>query len=363
MDDCCSEAHAPTITIVVPVLHSLSELGDCLTSIDKLDYPAERLRVAVVDCRVVDGVDAFCQKLFPTLNSDVTQISLPEDAPQVSPTWLVEARMNEGRNAAVEALSAEIYVFTEDDCTFPYGWLTRIAGALTGKVAAVGGPEILPDDMSWFAQSLDAVLNSRIGAGRQRHGTEAGKHDYYPRKQNMAYTAQVFESTAPFPEDLPVSGELHLAMKARQLGLEVAYLEDNPVWHRRINTLSGFMRLSGFTAGENVRLLRAHGRLWSSAYGYVIVVGFLLLAMSAAAGFSGVAAAVFGGFAVLYVAVVLAFAAGAAVRSGRAMVFPGSLVLCIAHHSSILLGSLFGLLVPRSPSANTETRGGIAGSR
>jgi hypothetical protein len=363
MDDCCGEAHAPTITIVVPVLHSLPELGDCLTSIDKLDYPPERFRVAVVDCRVVDGVDAFCQKLFLALNSDVTQISLPDDAPQVSPEWLIEARMNEGRNAAVEALPAEIYVFTEDDCTFPCGWLRRIAGALTGTVAAVGGPEILPDGMSWFAQSLDAVLNSRIGAGRQRHGTATGKHDYYPRKQNMAYSAQVFESTAPFPEDLPVSGELHLAMMTRQLGLEVAYLEDNPVLHQRINTLSGFRRLSAFTAAENVRLLSARGRLWSSAYGYVIAVGLLLLGVLAAVGFNVVAAAVFGGFTVLYLAVVLAFATSAAVRAGRVMVFPGSLVLCIAHHSSILLGSLFGLLAPRSQSANTETRGGIAGSR
>ncbi len=332
----------PSITIIIPVLHSLDELRHCLESIDDLDYPKDRFQVAVIDCHAVTGLESFSRVVLPTIHCNVDLISLPETAKNDAPAWLIESRTNEARNAALSKMPAEIYAFTEDDCTFPRTWLRRIANVISDKVGAIGGPEILPKDLSWFAQSLDTVLNSRIGAGGLRRGGPHNKDTYYPRKQNMAYSNQVIEAIEEFPEDLPISGDLFIATKTRDLGLKILYLDDNAVWHRRVNTLVGFFRLSMYSAACNVQLLKQHRHLFSSAYGYVILAGIFLAVMLIFSWFNDVAATIVTTLFLGYALTVTALASSAAIHARDVRLMFGVIALTVAHHLSILIGASWG---------------------
>ena len=334
----------PSVTIIVPVLHSVPELLECLKSIDKLDYPHERFRTVVVDCGVVDGVEALSRTIFPTLNTTVSLIPMPADSIPNSPSWLRDAPMNAARNTAMAAFPADIFVFTEDDCTFAPQWLVRIASEISGSVGGVGGPEILPDDMSWFPQSMDFVLNSRVGSGAMRRGKKDSGHNYYPRKQNMAYSGRVIAEVGPFPLNLPVSGELYMATAARGAGYDLLYLENNPVWHRRVNTLGGFLRLTAYTAAQNVVLLKRRRQMWRSAYSVVLALvacGLFLFIMSAIRSDVARLLAILSG---VYIAIVVLFALTCAVKAASAKVLVGTTVLTVAHHLGVVSGSIRGML-------------------
>lgn len=330
-------------TVIVPVTHSLAELRGCLASLEGLDYPKDRFQVALVDCGVIDGLQRFCQETLGGLDIRARLLILPP-ASRPYPAWLVEARMNEARNAAMREFPARCFVFTEDDCTFKPDWLERIGRALADDVGAIGGPDLLPGRLGRFAEALDFVLNSPFGSGRMRSGKGRRSGQYYPRKQNMAVPAAVVERCGAFPEERPVSGEIDLAARARAAGLRIVYLEDNPVWHRRISTLPMFMRLSAYIAAQNVSLLKTRGLFHRSMYFAVFAACLLTLVLVIASFVSTVALALLLVLAGCYLALLAASAIGAGIRFASVATALCVLVLIPAHHLSLMYGTAAGAL-------------------
>jgi GT2 family glycosyltransferase len=335
-------------TIVVPVTHSLAELGECLESLAQLEYPKDRFQVALVDCHSVQGVREFCREQLPRFDLRVTLFVLPETVPYTHPHWLAEARTNEARNYAMHRAPARCYVFTEDDCTFEPEWLSKIDAALGDNVGAVGGPDLLPQGLGSFAGALDWVLNSRLGSGAMRRGDGNRAREYYPRKQNMAVPGEVFARLGVFPEDKPVTGEMEIAVRARQAGLRVVYLADNPVWHRRVAGLTTFFRLSAYMATGNVRLLRRNGTFRRSTYFLVFAAGLAAVLLGVLSLFSTAVLTAVLVLAAIYFLAIVASAFLAMLRRRSLAVGLGVLILMPAHHLSLVLGTLRGAMTPVS---------------
>ncbi len=333
----------PSFAIIVPILHSLEDLERCLSSLDGLDYPKERFHVVLVDCHIVDGLKQFSTDSLPKYGFRASAL-FPPDRSTIGPSWLIESRLNEARNYAIQSAPGLCYVFTEDDCTFEPDWLYKIEAALTNKVGAIGGPDILPAGMGWFPRALDCVLNSYLGTAGMRRGDGRRADEYYPRKQNMAIPAWVLNRVGNFPEEKPVSGEIEMASRIRAADLQVKFLPDNPVWHRRVNSLHNFIQLNAYMASENVQCIREHGIFAGSRHFLVLLatmVGALLGVLSMVN--SHVRIFVLA-LAVIYILALLTCAVSSAVRTHSVSVGLGVLVLMPAHHLSLMFGITKGAI-------------------
>jgi GT2 family glycosyltransferase len=252
-------------TIIVPVIHSLEDLSRCLESLNQLDYPRDRFQIAIVDCRVVPGLAPFLDKYLPTMGCQARLLKLP-DKPLRGPKWIVEQRLNEACNHAMKMMPAQVYIFTEDDCTLFPDWLKRYESGLTDEVGALGGPDILPHGLGWFPRALDYILNSFLGTAGSRGGQVSTSEHYYPRRQNMAIPAHLIERVGGFPGENLTGGELYLTNRIRTAGFKIQFLADNPVIHRRVTTYINFFRNNIYKASENVLSLRKQKIFFSSLH-------------------------------------------------------------------------------------------------
>ena len=127
----------PNFTIVIAVYHSLDLLSDCLASLETLNYPAEDFRVIVLDLGIIDGLGDFMIK-FPRNHLRIEYFHPTGQTRPKSPL-LSEVHLNRARNLAVKKFPSNVYVFTEDDCTFEPDWLLKFEPALGDGVGAAGG--------------------------------------------------------------------------------------------------------------------------------------------------------------------------------------------------------------------------------
>jgi GT2 family glycosyltransferase len=330
-----------SVTVIITVIHSLEDLSRCLKSLNRLDYPKDLYQVAILDCRVVYGLSDFLSEYLPKQNYNVNVLQLPEK-PLKGPRWLIEQRTNEACNHAIKMMPAQLYVFSEDDCTFEPDWLKRYVHALTDEVGALGGPDILPNGLGWFPKSLDFVLNSFFGtAGIRGTSTHASDH-YYPRKQNMAVPARVIKQVGGFPQDILVGGELHLTKRIRAAGFKVQFLPDNPVIHRRTTTYINFFRLNAYRATANVKSLRKQKAFTSSLHFLVFLTFLIFVLLGPLSLFSVYLRVLLTTFVVMYGIALVISGFISTIRTHSISTGLGVLLLMPTHHISLAIGTFYG---------------------
>ena len=341
-----------TFVIVIVVNHSLEDLTLCLSSLDQLAYPKESFHVVLVDCRAVPGLEKVGAGLAGH-DFQSTFIVLPE-RPPTKLEWIQDRRANEARNAAVRKVPGRYYVFTEDDCSFEPGWLHKYEAALADGVGAYGGIDILPDGMGWFSKALDCVINSFIGTAGTKRGDGMKEEWYYPRKDNMAIPAWVFERVGGFAEELIFGSEMEMAQRVRSAGLRIKFLPDNFVWHRRVTTFRTFIRRNVYLASEKVRLLREQQALTRSLHFLLLLIGITGLIIGMLAVVNSFARFLLVALCSAYMVTILSVAASSAFRMRSPAVGLGVLLLMPLHHFSQLWGVIKGTVTSARPAARVS---------
>ena len=332
----------PTFTIIIPVTHSLENLEWCLASLDHLDYPKDRFHVVLVDCHVVAGLKEFVATM-PRHEFRCSALSLPERFLR-SPSWLHEIRVNEARNYAIQRFLGQCYVFTEDDCAFESDWLHKIEANLADDVGALGGPEILPEGMGWFPRALDCLLNSFLGTAGSRRGDGLKEDWYYPRKVNMAIPTHVLDRIGLFPEEVTSAADVEIAKRIRDVGFQIRFLPDNPVWHRRVTTFRNFVRRNAYTASEKVELLRQKQSFTRSLHFLILVATLMVAVIGLLSLVSNVARILLVALSGVYLLALVSTAVGSAIRTRSITVGLGVLVLMPIHQLSISFGVIKGVV-------------------
>jgi len=343
MNDLSSRDHEqlPMFAIVIAVNHSIACLEYCLKSLGNLDYPKALFRVVLVDCHLIDGLKDFLADKLAGYPVHVTRLELPKTQQRLE-SWLKDARVNEARNAAIQKVPAQYYVFTEDDCMVMPDWLTKFAAAFEEGISAAGGPDILPEGMGWFAKALDYILNSYLGTAGLKRGDRIKKNWYYPRHQNMAVSAKAIGQIGKFPEEMTLEGEIEMAKRLLDAGLKIKYLNDNPVWHRRETTYLKFLKRNEYQAAEKVKLLRRRQAFFPSPYFPVllVIISGIFLALLSLVNMSIRTALLT--LICCYILLVLFAAGTSALRNRRLTVGLGVILLMPSHHLSLALGILRG---------------------
>jgi cellulose synthase/poly-beta-1,6-N-acetylglucosamine synthase-like glycosyltransferase len=120
--------YEPTVTIVVPLYNEGKSIYDTIVSLVKLDYPAEKLSVTVVDdCSTDDSYEHACRaaREFP----NVRVLKNPYNMGK-----------RKGINHAVREATSEIIVSVDSDViVFPTALRELVARFTAPDIAAVGG--------------------------------------------------------------------------------------------------------------------------------------------------------------------------------------------------------------------------------
>jgi len=332
----------PRFAIIIAVTHTIKCLGDCLRSLESLDYPKELFHVVLIDCHVLPGLKNFFDEKVRMYEYQISTISLPEQTGKHE-TWLHEARLNEARNRAMEKMPAQYFVFTEDDCMFESDWLTKFDAVLHDDIGAVGGPDILQEGMGWLPISLDCILNSFLGTAGAKKGDGLKDDWYYPRKENTVIPAKVISRIGDFPENMIFGAEMEMAKRIRDAGLQIKYMPDNPVWHWRDTTFLNLIRRNIYHANEKVRLMRRQHAFIGTPHFIVFLAATAGFTLGLFALANNSARSIFLALTFLYMVLVLFIAASSLVRTRSLAVGLGVILLLPSHHFSIVMGVMKGV--------------------
>lgn len=178
------------------------------------------------------------------------------------------------RNAGIDAASADVVAFTDDDCLVPADWLARLADGYRRhpEVAGVGGGIVpAPDALASRAVARHEHLVTREVYGAADDEVLGGFDCPAGGTNNMSYRREVLAAVGGFDEGFPprVWGEdADLKRRITDRGATLLYVPVVVV-HLRDYSLRGFVRQSVERGrGEAHFRLKHEGRRgWASQLG------------------------------------------------------------------------------------------------
>jgi len=220
-----AEEELPLVSIVIPVKDRAEDLRNCLHSLNRLDYPAERREIIVVD----DGSSDATPRVALALGAVLVDSGAVGGGPAAA------------RNRGAVAARGEILAFIDSDCTASPGWLRELLPAFRDpEVAAVGG---WVDGMHLAAplDRYEAVMSS-LNLGRRAMSGGAGGDTFYLPSCNLLVRQEAFAAAGGFRADLQVGEDVDLTWRLRDAGRSILYLPKGSVCHAHRSRLWPFMR-------------------------------------------------------------------------------------------------------------------------
>ena len=224
----------PKISIIIPAKNEEKLLQNCLSSLQALDYPKEKLEIIVVDGLSTDHTVDVAR--------DMGAVVLRNEKQTVSP----------GRNLGFANASGDLIAFTDADCMVDKQWLaSSIKYFEKDNVACVGGPNLTPGDESDFGKAVGFVFDQPIFAAGSIHARELKEMKEVSSIPgcNAIYRQEVLAKVMPLDESMLTGDDTLLNRKILDLGYKLLYTPDVSVLHFRRPT---------------------PGRLWKQFYRYAI---------------------------------------------------------------------------------------------
>jgi GT2 family glycosyltransferase len=226
---------APFVSVIVAVRNGEREIGDCLTSLLRTDYPSDRREILVADFGSTDRTAELVQRYAVTY--------LGPAGPGVC----------DARNRGIEAGRGEILAFTDPDCVVSTRWLRELVQPFQRTAVGAVGGAILPYPGTTSVE--------RFAARRRSHSQErplAHPHRPFAMTPNAAFRREVFGRIGPFDTRFPGGGweDADLCWRlARGTDLSLEYAPRAVVFHRYRNTASAFF-VQHLRYGYGLALLR-----------------------------------------------------------------------------------------------------------
>ena len=156
-----TEFFEPKISIVTAARNEENNIGACLDSLTRLDYPIGKLEIIVVDDHSTDGTPGIVRRFANTF----PQVRAIEGK---KPTDQLRGKAN-AITQGIDVSSGEIILMTDADCTVPPTWARATVQQYSENTGVVAGLTLLRPE-GWFAgmQSLDwayilAVASASMG--------------------------------------------------------------------------------------------------------------------------------------------------------------------------------------------------------
>jgi len=292
----------PPVSVILAVRNEEQHLPACLDSLCRLDYPADKLEVILVDDHSSDSSAQIIAGYAQT-RPNIHYYSLPQDSSS-----------RRGKVRALEfgiAVSRGEFIFlTDADCRAPRAWIKSLLTQFTGATAMTGGVTLLdtPNERaSLFGkiQSCDWLFLLGIAAAAARYSLPLSWFG-----NNMAFRRSVYNECGGFAkighslvEDLAL---LNQVKKPRRRNIKFSFSPDSLLysspayglaeyynqrkrWARGLNLvpLPGIVLLILAVLAHSVTIAALFTHPALAAAGIMVLTGADFLILSRAAGLLG----------------------------------------------------------------------------
>ncbi len=218
----------PTVSVVVCAYNAADTLEDCLSSLDRLNYP--RYEVIVVNDGSRDATAAIASrhpnvKLITTKNNGLST----------------------ARNVGLAAATGTIVAYTDADVRVDEDWLSYLVQPfLRSDVVAVGGPNVVPVDDPWMAQCV-----ARAPGGPTHVLFDDRIAEHVPGC-NMAMRKDALVAIGGFnPIYLRAGDDVDVCWRLQGAGGTIGFAPAAHVWHHHRPSIRAFWRQQiGYGEGE-----------------------------------------------------------------------------------------------------------------
>ncbi len=249
----------PFVSIVIPVRNAESILGECLLSLQELDYPRDSYEVIIAD----------------SLSTDRTREIARQFGARVATT--PKRSVCAGRNAGFNISRGDLVAFSDADCVMYKDWLKNaIKYFADEKVAAVGGPNLVPDDDSCFSQAVDVqfaysyYITQAAPVRVLARVIESRSHG-----SNIIFRKDILDKVMPMSEELIEGEDVEMNNRIADMGYKLLYVPDVIVWHkRRATPRSWFKQMYGYGIG---RFIVGHRDRAAFNYMHILIGGIIPL--------------------------------------------------------------------------------------
>ncbi|MFC1862814.1 mycofactocin biosynthesis glycosyltransferase MftF, partial [Thermodesulfobacteriota bacterium] len=214
----------PRFSIIIPVRNRATEIGDCLTSLLQLRYPADKVEIIVVD--------------------DASEDATPTEV-EKHPVRLIRLKRNMQasycRNLGAWVAKGEILAFIDSDCIADPMWLVQLLPAFEDPVLAAVGGRV---DSYYEDKRLDLYekAKSSLIVSSYPKRSERGDPFFYVPACNFLVRRDVFLGVGGFNIHLSVGEDVDLCWRLRKSQYDFEFRPEGIVYHKHRNRLSTFCK-------------------------------------------------------------------------------------------------------------------------
>lgn len=227
-----------SISVVVIARNEEENILQCLKSLAAQDFPRELFEVLLVDNGSTDSTSKIANDFVKSFqNLRVVENPLPGIA--------------RTRNVGIRATKFNTVAFMDADCEATVSWLSVLAKAFDeeiekdSNVAAIGGPNVMPEDTTLFRRVVAVVVTNYWG----NHGSVQGKTydrrsevDHLPTL-NVMYDKNRIVEVGMFDEKQGnISEDVDMSHRLRGKGYKLLYEPKAIIFHRWRENLLGWIR-------------------------------------------------------------------------------------------------------------------------
>jgi O-antigen biosynthesis protein len=232
----------PKVSVVVCSYNGAATLEKCLQSLVCLDYP--NLEVILVDDGSTDHTPEIAAR-FPVIRCIRQE----------------NRGLSAARNAGAEAATGDIVAYTDSDCVPDETWLRYLVAAMQDqKVAAVGGPNVPPNEDGWVAHCVAA------SPGGPSHVMLDDRYAEHVPGCNMAFDRRKLLDLGGFDVQFRQAGDdVDICWRFLDAGLTIGYAPAALVWHYRRSTVRAYLKQQkGYGQAEGMLSLKHPARFNSA---------------------------------------------------------------------------------------------------
>jgi len=261
------EADYPAVSVIIPVRNRPAQITACLRSLIRLDYPAEKLEIIVVDDASEDATPEAVSR-FP----EVRLLRMPQ-----------HRQASFCRNRAAESARGDILAFIDSDCLADSTWLKELVPAFRDtSLGALGGRV----DGAFEQSGLDRYekVKSALNMGAWFKRSEQAELFFYVPSCNFLVKRDAFQNLGGFRETLYVGEDVDFCWRLQDAGYSLEYRPMGSVSHKHRNRIAAFCarRFEYGTSDPELQQLHS-GRVktlylpWSESLFWLTVILAMLL--------------------------------------------------------------------------------------
>ncbi len=222
----------PRVSVVICAYNAADTLGECLASLDRLEYPD--FEVVVVNDGSKDATGAIAH-------------TWGDGHPERRVIDVANGGLSRARNIGLEHATGAIVAYTDADVRVDPGWLTYLIQPLiTSEVVGCGGPNIAPADDPRVAQCV-----ARAPGGPTHVLLDNRIAEHVPGC-NMAFRRDALVAVGGFnPIYLRAGDDVDVCWRLQARGWKIGFAPAAIVWHRHRASVRAYWRQQvGYGEGE-----------------------------------------------------------------------------------------------------------------